>query len=304
MVMECRAALVPRFCSSQLRRRKCLLARTKEDEFPAWASGPLLPCQAWPPPTVKSPGSRGALPRADLVAVVCEEGHMGGWGAVALLLWPCQLPVLAVVEHLTPGSPVWPPPPPLGVRVHCSHIRIPARSFTAAKTRKVVSVRKEESLELGQGLIRITKDTTRASSGRKANGNTYRLDLNRKTNPREYWQTPELSLSQAWAWDNGEAQLHPTKPTSLPVLARSASTWFNGLSAWVSSFLPFPASLISSPSRSPVLSTLQYIPALLSMLCPCLRVRGPSLHIPHGSSSSSFSHSCLPVGQSSENLQV
>lgn len=81
----------------------------------------------------------GALPGAASVTVICEEGCTGGWGAVAFLVWPCQLPILAVVEHLASlCARVRLPLPSLGVGVGPGHIHILARSFTAAETGQVV----------------------------------------------------------------------------------------------------------------------------------------------------------------------
>lgn len=81
----------------------------------------------------------GALPGAASVTVICEEGCTGGWGAVAFLVWPCQLPILAVVEHLASlCARVRLPLPSLGVGVGPGHIHILVRSFTAAETGQVV----------------------------------------------------------------------------------------------------------------------------------------------------------------------
>lgn len=143
------------------------------EELPAWPQ-PSACLQARPPPAVR-PGGLGALPGAASVTVVCEEGCAGGRGAVALVLRPRQLPVLAVVENLpSPCPPVQPPPPPLGVRVRPGHIHVPARSFTAAKTGKVLvsKTRREEGQDLGRGLAGVTEDTTRAPSKPRALGNT------------------------------------------------------------------------------------------------------------------------------------
>lgn len=115
------------------------------NEMSSWPGPPAFCSLArHGPHQLLEPRVQWTLPEAALVAAVCEEGHLGRWDAVALLWWPCQLPVLAVVEHLALGPWVWPLPPPWGVRVCHGHIHIPAWSFTAAETGKVMSVRKEE----------------------------------------------------------------------------------------------------------------------------------------------------------------
>ena len=69
---------------------------------------------------------------------------MGGRGTVALLSRPRQLPILAVVEHLASLCPQVRLLPPLGVRVRPGRVHIPARSFTAAETGRMASVRRED----------------------------------------------------------------------------------------------------------------------------------------------------------------
>lgn len=139
------------------------MVQAEGEEFSAWAFS-----QAWPPPTVRLE-VLGALPRTDSVTVVGEKGSAGQRGAVALIVWPLQLPVLAVVEHLASLCPlVWPLPPPLAVGVHPGHVHIPARSFTAAETGKVTVSKTKRKW----GLAGITQDRAGASREPRDLGNT------------------------------------------------------------------------------------------------------------------------------------
>ena len=109
-------------------------------------------------------------------------------------------------------------------------------------------------------------------------------------------------LCHAWAWDNGES-LTPSPQTcfspSLAHLCKWHQRWFNVSSTQVSSFPPpLPSPLTSSPHGSPVLSELKCTLHLFfrvschdRMLCTALS------HL-------FFSHSCLPIGQPSQILQV
>lgn len=108
----------------------------------------------------------------------------------------------------SPGCPVWPPPPPLWVRVHPGHVHIPAGSFTAAETGKVVSVEHEERRDWTWGKVSAKPTETHC-----------RFHLTRKPDQCDCWHTLVFSLSPAWAWDNRQCLTPSSHTCFLPSLA-------------------------------------------------------------------------------------
>lgn len=87
------------------------------------------------------------MPRVSLVAAVCEEVGTSRRAAVAFCTCLGDLPVFVVVKHLASLCPLGgPPPPPLGVRMSSGSICVLARTFTAAKTGRMVLINKARGL--------------------------------------------------------------------------------------------------------------------------------------------------------------
>lgn len=178
------------------------------------------------------------------VTIICEEGGAGRRGAVALILGPRQLPVLAVVEHLpSPCPPVWPPPPPLDIRVSPGHVHVPARSFTAAETGKVLvsETKREEGQDPDRGPAGVTKDSTGGLSEPRALRDTDLTHTKNRTDgsagkPWSFLRTPPGCGGQRerpTSCPQPVSLLHsPTHPYNVPTL------WLRPLGILLA--LPFP----------------------------------------------------------------